>query len=907
MYARLWWKDARQFGPIWLFLVLAAAVVQWLFLYFIGKDAFYGALGLSALTCASLYAFATGAAAFAGERETGTLRLLDSLPADRRVVWMAKVSFAVATTLALTLLLTAMAALYTDRWKPGGSLSTWEALCFGMFVPVALGWGLFWSAILSNVLTAAVTAIFCTAVSLSFLTHRFDDVYLANVDPQVFVLYQVLLFLTTVIASLAIFARFKRGKRLRLEFQSPIVVNRPGSTIPRRVQLQVQSPVVAVLAPLPAMAQGDRSATDHPPRRSWVAEARAMVWQTVKEGGKTWGLLAAIGLLASALARLWLVYLETTWPLLIGTGISLVAGASVFGLENRARTQRFLAHHGARPGLVWMVKLAVWSVGLAVIWGPLLIMAIFATRQTRVSGRPIENWLAVIFVTTFYPAVALVCGMAIRRGITAVVIAMVTSVALTIPLLALLTADMLPLRGLLIIPAGLVAVSWAWRGDWLLDRPGPGRWVRLGLLFTGMSTLIAGWYAGYRAWSIRDVGPIAPPTSWIEAAATPLSVGENAADLYREAGRRLVGPFADSPEFLDRNRELLDLLRRAAALPHCRFLKPDELTVVDQPDLPPESQLASLLTMDATERQNHGDLAGAWDDIMTLFRMARHLDVGSGFERAFPHVFMENGALGQTEKWVIARGQTPELLQSALAALRGLPKMAPRTDIVRAEANIVEKTLDLPAGKLRHWVFESVNSRPGEQGAFANVLVDLATTPWERIRARRLNRLLANAAIADTMYEPWQRSHTTDSEIEYARTSSRTAMMLIRDVTGYVAEFDVNELDRRALVQVLALRAWQLEHGGQFPKSLDALVPAKLASLPIDPYTGREFGYTLLRKEEYGAIPGSALLYSVGYPRWNFRIAIPPLVGGGGAGKEQESPKNRPAQARPPSTPDPGP
>ena len=297
---------------------------------------------------------------------------------------------------------------------------------------------------------------------------------------------------------------------------------------------------------------------------------------------------------------------------------------------------------------------------------------------------------------------------------------------------------MLPLQGLLVIPAGLVAVSWAWSGDWLLDRPAPGRWVRLGLLLTGMSTLIVSWYAGYRAWSIRDVGPIAPPASWIEAAATPLPAGQNAADLYREAGRRLVGPFADSPEFLDRNRELLDLLRRAAALPDCRFLKPDKLTVLDQPDLPPVSQLGDLLTLDATERQNHGDLAGAWDDIMVLFRMAHHVGAGSGFVRAFPDVLsLERNALGHALEWAIARGQTPERLHSALAAYRGLPKMAPTADIVRAEANVVENTLDLPTGKLRDWAFESANSGPGAQGAFANVLFDLATTPWERIRARR--------------------------------------------------------------------------------------------------------------------------------------------------------------------------
>ena len=97
MYARLWWKDARQFWPIWLFCSgrrgHAVADVE-----LRGRPVRYGALGVSALLWAGLYALAAGAAAFAGERETGTLRLLDILPADRRVVWAGKVSFALVTT-----------------------------------------------------------------------------------------------------------------------------------------------------------------------------------------------------------------------------------------------------------------------------------------------------------------------------------------------------------------------------------------------------------------------------------------------------------------------------------------------------------------------------------------------------------------------------------------------------------------------------------------------------------------------------------------------------------------------------------------------------------------------------------------------------------------------------------------
>ena len=48
---------------------------------------------------------------------------------------------------------------------------------------------------------------------------------------------------------------------------------------------------------------------------------------------------------------------------------------------------------------------------------------------------------------------------------------------------------------------------------------------------------------------------------------------------------------------------------------------------------------------------------------------------------------------------------------------------------------------------------------------------------------------------------------------------------------------------RRALVQVMAIRAWQLEHEGRFPEHLDDIVPDELASLPVNPYSGKPFGY----------------------------------------------------------------
>ena len=68
-----------------------------------------GGMAVAALFWTCLYAFAVAAAAFAGERETRTLGLLDALPVERWRLWLAKSSFALASTLALGLVLFAAA------------------------------------------------------------------------------------------------------------------------------------------------------------------------------------------------------------------------------------------------------------------------------------------------------------------------------------------------------------------------------------------------------------------------------------------------------------------------------------------------------------------------------------------------------------------------------------------------------------------------------------------------------------------------------------------------------------------------------------------------------------------------------------------------------------------------------
>ncbi len=512
MYARLWWKDARQFWPIWVFLVLAAVVIQALLIYFFGSEVRQGGLGLLALLYASLYSFAVGAAAFAGERETGTLRLLDTIPVDRRVVWNSKVSFALVTTFALTVVLLLIALGGSDQWS-----ITRRDVCFSTIVLASLGWGLLCSATSSNALTAAVAAICATVVSQGVPLIEFDrllGIGYHDVPTGLFV-WQTGVFLTTLFASNVVFARTVGLGRVRLSFRSPVVIDQ--SNAAARPSTPSLSPVAAVLAPRPALASYSApAAAPSAPRQSSALEARALAWQTIKGGRRTWLLLAGILVAIGVASFTQSPYVDTVWFILISIGLTLVAGANVFGSENMARTHRFLTHHGARPGLVWLVKMAVWMVGATILGVPLAILLMFNTRPARLE--PSQAWVAGIAAILINFAVAQLGGMAMRRGITAVAISMMIALAVLVPLWGLLMANMLPIWGMFVVPVGLLFVSWAWSGDWLFDRPAPGRWIRLGALLTAVFALEFGWYAGYRAWSIPDVGPIAPPALWTDSA-----------------------------------------------------------------------------------------------------------------------------------------------------------------------------------------------------------------------------------------------------------------------------------------------------------------------------------------------------------------------------------------------------
>jgi hypothetical protein len=628
-------------------------------------------------------------------------------------------------------------------------------------------------------------------------------------------------------------------------------------------------------------------------------EARALFVQTIKEGMKTWLSLAALAAVLSALAyRYTSLPVDPFWLVIVAFFVFVAAGVNALGLENRARTYRFLAHHGVRPGLVWLVKVTTWMIGVSLLGLALLVFIAFGGGARHRSAE-----VTALFSLPLGFAIAVICGMAFRRGITACVIAVVLSLLLSAPLATLAYMNMLPWPGWLVVTAALLAVSWMWRAPWILDQPAPGRWLRLGTTSSAVFALLFGWYIGARAWSVPDVGPIAPPAAWSGERADVVSTENNAALLYREAAARIerAKPAHGS---VSADNTVLSLVRRAAAQPYCRFDRLDRQTLLDRPADWRIVMCSKWFDEEARQRLARGDLAASWDDIMVLFRMSRHVAEGAGVDLAILSlIHVERSALAAAIDWAVAPGQTPERLRAAVDAYNTLPLMASPGEVARAEANIVENTLNLPHDRIRDYLVEfAYGPSTRETDQILRVMrvgsVDLVTTPWELARARRVNRRLADALIRTASRKAGHRLED-DSEVADVLTMREAQPDPIRRLAEsaerYLLADEQQEVARRALVQILAIRIWQLKHAGAFPESLEKLVSGELPNPPEDPYSGRPFGYipsngqmiiplqsalsinsTPSDSQKIKPVPGSWLLYSVGIDRKDDKgLAVP--------------------------------
>jgi hypothetical protein len=205
-------------------------------------------------------------------------------------------------------------------------------------------------------------------------------------------------------------------------------------------------------------------------------------------------------------------------------------------------------------------------------------------------------------------------------------------------------------------------------------------------------------------------------------------------------------------------------------------------------------------------------------------------------------------AVGLAIDWAGDPRQSTETIRKARDDLKRLPPPPSMAGALRVESLILDRTFDLSAEELAQFL----GSTAAIHGPTGDLLFPtLISPPWERTRARRISRRLAAQMLPEMDREPWQRS--PGANFDPHPEGSPLARLVFPACRGVVDALDLELVGRRALEQVLALRAWQLGHDGKYPETLQALVPAELDRLPLDPYSGKPFGY--VRSEGQPALP----------------------------------------------------
>lgn len=895
MFARLWWKEAQQTRPVWVFLGVVGIALQLLLIAFARPEARSNGEALGLVNVAGvvtlIYVFLIAAAVFAGERESNTLWILDALPVDRLRLWAAKASFAFATSLGLGSLLLVSALVfggYSTHWLTISGV----AMLWGL---VAMGWGLFWSSLLANAMTAAVLAMVSLSVTLLAL------VDLQTESGTIDAASMLLLVAALTTASSAWLFRRSGPPRWEPQRARPAVIAGEG-----------EGPVSNVLLDTPS-STGQLS-------RIWTYSVPRLLWATLRQvRTELWTL---VGLAIASGVGPFLLFWNArgggadTSLIYFGSAIlALTTGVLTFSSENRSRTHRFLLQHGARPGVIWVVKIGIcWLTALG-LWAITFAPIVSTMAPHMIANNPpfLRDWASIVTWVvaglTIIFAIGVLCGMAFRRGIMAGMIGLVASLAIALLLAGMLASQIMFPWYWPYLAVALLAVGWAWSGDWLHDRPGWERWARLAAYTAAVPAVLGPAYIASRVLE----APLIPagqydPIFQRSRIIAPVADEDNAAPLYWEAERifarngypasaadgktppwvtdvRSIDQTSFDPpprevvEWLGQIEPALVKLREAARKPACRFQDLRTASTLDAANEPPLHQLITALAVSARVRLAQGEMEGAWTEVESLERMARQYSYSSRWSSRL----IDPLAFGLVLRWAADPRQTTATLEKAARAWKALPETTSPADRIRADAALFHNMLDLPEDSLLDLLLygPSLDRENVRVRSYFKLMSEAQTTTWERARARRVYDLLAAAQIRRFEGEAapfrsagggipserwrWIRSgvdpHRDFVLLEEGKTQIFTPDDLntlsmstpLLDYSELGREFDVigrNETTRRAVWLVLLLRLYQARHDGKLPTSLDAITAKEgtdeLGAKPqdlVDVFSSKPFGY----------------------------------------------------------------
>lgn len=389
-----------------------------------------------------------------------------------------------------------------------------------------------------------------------------------------------------------------------------------------------------------------------------------------------------------------------------------------------------------------------------------------------------------------------------------------------------------------------------------------------------LAFLVAMMLASMTLWNMDLEVRAEAATARTEAGALLLAVvppdlpdDQNAAVLYEKAFERLKADSAlkypecpleqDAPdpkslavaELLARHALTLALLREGASRPVCRFdhnyARPSISMLL--PELNWCRLAALLLALDARHELSAGRVAAAVTDVQAMFRLGQGVAqepliisalVGFGIDHLAVHALAE-----------VLPAVTD---QAQLAPLRLLDPASLRRSVRRSlqgeEAFGLATFCDIASGQL---TLDQVTGRASagfENGPESSILLRVFLMPQDFAAYRRLMESYQEAAAKP--YDPGAAQAASSAASEGLLTS-----ILLPAFSRFLEQSNIAVSVYAEAQAAVALTRYRLEHG-EFPRSLNALVPKHLDDVPVDPFDGKTLRFVVK--------PDKCLIYSVG-------------------------------------------
>ncbi len=359
---------------------------------------------------------------------------------------------------------------------------------------------------------------------------------------------------------------------------------------------------------------------------------------------------------------------------------------------------------------------------------------------------------------------------------------------------------------------------------------------------------------------------------------------DRAEELIDEVGSRpwtsaQIPPLA---EWVGANERPLDLLVAASRRPHCYTPSPSLLDDADGmliamllPGIQSTRQAARALPVRAMGYLGDGRPEKAWEDLLALHRLARH--VGSG-ETLVANLIGNaiDGITLEATKTLLGPGNlTLQQAQQVQHDLAELPNCTLVYSLNRMERIMFLDTsiwvatgkIDDPLGLTTHpnafttillntsldWNFVLL-----EGNQWFDRLATATALPKRMARQKELNQIEDDIhMLAQELLQPTTWAAGVMSRRRRSEMMAAVMMELMLPATSAVMDAEDRANTQLELVRLAAaLAVYHAEHG-RYPEKLDMLVPEVIDVLPVDIYTGKPLIY---RPDEGGA---GYLLYSL--------------------------------------------